>query len=115
MALLLLLAGLSSALRPPPVAAMRPRPASDWQTAISTIREAKRNDIPCHPSIYGKAFKACGRAGRWREVLSLVDLLETEKATADDPNRQHAIAYTQAMQACGRAGQWRENTLGTVQ
>ena len=70
-------------------------------------RESSLTTIPDLVS-YNTAMGACGKAGRWREALAL---LEELKVRSLDPD---AISYNAAAAACARAKEW-ELALGVVE
>lgn len=67
-------------------------------------RPARAGRFYCRPNVvtYNAAIQACGSAGRWREALTLLRGMLSEKIS---PN---ATSFTSAIASCGFAGEWQQ-------
>lgn len=73
-----------------------------WSKALDLLEQMKREGVKADAITYSSAIVACGSAGRWKEVLKLLKVMQKGGPTTR-PNR---IAYTNAITACGRSGEY---------
>jgi len=73
-----------------------------WRKALDLLDQMKKVGVKADAITYSSAIIACGSAGRWKESLQLVKIMQ-EGGPTTRPNR---IAYTNAITACGRSGEY---------
>ena len=73
-----------------------------WRKAMNLLDQMKKEGVAPDAISYSSAIIACGSAGRWKEALELIKIMQKGGPTTR-PNR---IAYTNAITACGRSGEY---------
>ena len=74
-----------------------------WRKALNLVDQMKEAGVKPDAISYSSAIKACGAAGRWKEALNIISIMQ-KGGPSIRPNR---ISYTNAITACGRSGQYK--------